>query len=109
MEIDIKCAECGKMTRNFELGKLFYIHDRIKESVIIQDSLICPKCKKDISNEKCLIKENYFFMRLVAANVCLSIGEMPDHLRDALPIFREEEYAIIKEQCKSRPTFVMKF
>ncbi len=109
MEIDIKCTECGKMTRNFELGKLFYIPNHVKESVVILDAVICPKCKKDISNEKFLVKESYFFMRLITANVCLSMGETPDHLRVALPVFNQGEYAILKEKCKSRPTFVMKF
>ena len=108
METDIKCLECGKVTRNFELGRVFYNPGKAAESVIIQDAVVCPKCDKDVSNEKFLIKQNSFFMSLITANACLS-EETPKNLRHTLPVFREKDYLIIKDRCKSKPKFAEKF
>ena len=44
MEIDIKCLECGKGTRNFQLGNLFYCLKRPTETAVIKEVIFCPKC-----------------------------------------------------------------
>ncbi len=56
METDIKCGECCKGTRHFKLGKIFYSTDNLSETIMGKNRTICPKCKKDISNKKCLVK-----------------------------------------------------
>ena len=109
MKADIKCLECGKMTRHVEPGRLFYTTAKPSERVIIENAVICPKCKKDLSGERFLLKKNYFMISLLAANVCLSIGEkVPEHLAGAFPV-TQHDYDLLKLRCKSRPQLVGKF
>ena len=108
MESDIKCLECGKITRKFELGKLFYDINKPLESMIILNSVICQKCKIDISNEKFSIKSHEILMKFVVSNLGASIGDVPNHLRDAYPV-NKEEYNKMKIVCKSKPKLVNKF
>ena len=49
MRIDIKCSECGKVTRKHEIGGVIYCVDKPKYEVIVTNKIICPKCRKDIS------------------------------------------------------------
>ena len=108
MEIDIKCLECGKGTRNFQLGNLFYCLKRPTETAVIKEVIFCPKCKKDISNKKCLIKENDFLGKLLAISIISSIEKLPSHLKYTFCI-NEEDHKKIKENCKTSPNFVRKF
>lgn len=101
MEIDIKCLECGKATRKFELGKMFYLPQNASDTLVVKNSIICPKCKKDISGERCIVKANELLMRLVTANICISVGDLPPHLEGAFSI-RKKDYDLVKGICKSR-------
>ena len=108
MESDIKCLECGKMTRNFELGELICDLRKPIKTIIVKDTIICPKCKKDVSNEKFALKENYTLMKLVAANISISIGDVPKHLRRAYSL-ETGIYNQHKSAFKSKPKLVGKF
>ena len=107
MQIDIKCSLCGKGTRNFELGEIFYLADDVSKSIIVKDTIICPKCSKDISNGQCMIRENELLMRLVTANLCLSDGDVPNHLQGAFPL-NKKDYRFVNDKCKSRLKLVRK-
>ena len=101
MQIDIKCLECGKGTRGFELGEVFYLPEKPSETLAVKNTITCPKCRKDISNGNCMVKINEFLMRLVTANICLSVGEMPKHLQGAYPL-RKRDYDLVKDNCQAR-------
>lgn len=113
MEADIKCLVCGRMTRHFELGELYYNVDKPASAIIVKEQVVCPKCKTDISQRKCAVKENYFLMRLVAATISLTMeakGEfaVPQHLQGAIPL-RKKQYQIVASNCKTRLQLVGKF
>ena len=105
MEIGIKCSSCSRSTRNFELGEIFYLAGNASKSIIVKDAIICPKCSKDISNNKCMVKENELLISFVAANLCLSEGGVPKHLQGAFPL-NKKDYEFIKGKCKSRLKFI---
>ncbi|MBI2670752.1 hypothetical protein HYX18_02140 [Candidatus Woesearchaeota archaeon] len=75
MEIDIKCVRCGKATRYFNLGRIYYEIENPSQRVAVENSIICPKCKEDISRGQCLVKLHYFMMSLLTANMALKIEE----------------------------------
>ncbi|MDI6738579.1 MAG: hypothetical protein QME12_08795 [Nanoarchaeota archaeon] len=105
MQIDIKCAECGKMTRKFELGNVCYSVENPSETFRVVNKIICPKCKKDISNEKCLIEQNELLFSIMAANIGLWVGaSVPRHLRGIKMAYRAD---LIK--AKSKPLLVKRF
>ncbi len=101
MEIDIKCLNCGKVTKNFELGEMFYLPENASETLVVKNQIICPKCRKDISDEKCSVRANELLMRLVAANICLSAGDLPKHLQGAFPLLKRD-YSLFKGNCQAR-------
>ena len=108
MEIDIKCMECGKGTRKFELGGLFYLEDKPSETVVVKNTIICPKCMKDISDGRCIVKTYDFMMSLITANLCRSCGDVPKHLRGAI-FLQKKDYNLIKDSCKSRLNIAVRF
>ena len=108
MESDIKCLECGKITRKVELGKIFYALESPSKTILIENTIICPKCSKDISNGKCALKINETLMKLVAANISISIGEIPEHLSGTYYL-NKKEYEKTRMICKSKPKMVSKF
>ncbi len=108
MEADIKCSECGKATRNFELGEIFYLPENASESIIVKNKITCPKCGKDISDRKCRVKQNDLLMRLVTANISISCGDVPEHLKGAYPLLKKD-YDLIKNKCQSKLNLVQKF
>lgn len=101
MEIDIKCSECGKGTRKVELGDIFYLPENASDSLIVKNHITCPKCKNDISDEKCIVKTNELLMRLATANICLSLDDVPKHLQGAYPL-RKRDYDLVKDNCQAR-------
>ena len=113
MRADIKCADCGKMTRHVELGELYYDIDDALQTVVVKERIGCPKCKADISDRRYMVKKNYFFMRIFAANFLL-MGEaeerftVPQHLQGVIPL-EKQQHNIIAPQCKARLQFVKKF
>ena len=108
MESDIKCLECGRITRNFELGEVICDFNKPSKTLLVKDTLMCPKCKKDISNEKFAIKENDMLMKLVAANISISIGNVPKHLKRAYCL-ETKIYNRHKSPFNSKPKLVGKF
>ena len=112
MQIDIKCAGCGKITRHFELGVLYCNIDNTRATLLVKNTIICPKCRSDISDKKCLVKAHYFFMSLLAVNIS-RMGEkdgfsVPLHLRGAFSL-RKQQYNLIASSCKARLRLVDKF
>lgn len=107
MEADIKCSECGKITRNFELGEMFYLPEKASESLIVKNKITCPKCGKDISKNKCMVKQNDMLMRFVTANICTRLDDVPDHLKGAYPLLKKD-YDLVKDKCASRLKLVQK-
>ncbi len=108
MEIDIKCLDCGKRTRHFELGDIYYLLEKPSETPIVKNLIICPKCRKDISNGNCMVKTNDFLIRLVTVNICLSVNDMPKHLQGAYPL-QKRDYDLIKDNCQARLKMVDRF
>jgi hypothetical protein len=109
MEANIKCMECKKGTRHFELGLLIYDLANSDNSLLIKDAIICPKCKKDISNQKCMVKTNEIMMSMIAANLCRSSKiSVPMHLRNTYPLDKKN-YNAVKSQFKSKLYLVDKF
>ena len=108
MEANIKCFECEKITRNLELGKLFYLKDNPSKSLIVKDKIICPKCKKDISDNKCIVKSNELLMKFITANLSISSGSVPNYLKGAYPLM-EQDYYLIQKKCFSKLRLVKRF
>ncbi len=113
MQIHIKCLKCGRGTRNFEIGGVYYLTDRPSETFITERKIICPKCNNDISDEKCLIKVHDLMWRLLAANIGLimkveDITPIPKHLSKILPL-QKNEYEIMRQRSKGNPKIVDKF
>jgi len=65
MEIEIKCLECGKRTRRFEISPAVYTM-KGDMGILLRDNISCPKCKKDISNDKCIDEFDKKKLRLIA-------------------------------------------
>ena len=105
MEIDIKCAECGKRTLKFNLGGVYYLVDKPSETVIVENTIICSK---DISSGKCMVKGNDLLMMFLTANICLQTGKVPKHLQKILPL-NKPEYEILKNKAKARVMLEEKF
>jgi len=109
MEIDIKCSECGKMTKNFDIEGVYYLVENPSSTFIVEDKIICPKCGKDISNKKCLVKGKDLLIKLLVANLCLMEGRIPEHLSKILPLTNKRDYKIFKEKAKAKVKLVEKF
>lgn len=102
MEIDIKCLECSKGTRKHDIGGVIYCIDKPSNGIILINKIICPKCKKDISEGKCLVKGHEFLMSCIAANICVMAGEkVPVHLQKALPA-NKKDFEMYKMQYNGR-------
>jgi hypothetical protein len=108
--------ECGKRTMNYELGDVFYrvddkSSDEIENDVLVKDPVVCPKCKKDISDGKFEIKSTDFLIAMTTASICL-IGQLkghkfktPIHLRGGFSL-NPEDFEKMKPICRSKPKFV---
>jgi len=111
MELEIKCLECGKRTRRFEIGPAAYVM-KGDMGILLRDTITCPKCKKDISNDKCVTPKGMFMISLMALTVGM-IGEkeekfqLPPHLMD-LAIVTQENYDTLKKQSKASIKLVNK-
>lgn len=104
-EDGIECYECGKGTRNFELGDLFYCKD-IDLGILVKNPIFCPKCNSDISDEKCLVKEHELLMKIVTANLCASSKmKIPKHLKGS-NIINENDHEKFSSYCKSKLKFI---
>lgn len=108
MQIDIQCKECKRITRNYELGEIFYSHVDPTTYVLIKNSIICPKCNENISNKKCMIKKNEFLISIVTAQILVSIGEFKEHLAGVY-LIKKEDFKKIEPLCKSQPIFLNSF
>ena len=103
MQIEIKCLECDKRTRHFEIGPAVFTAEGDSE-ILLRDTIICPKCKKDIS-QKCITPSGRFMLSLMALTMGM-IGEkegnfsIPPHLR-GLAIVTKENYEQLKRQSKA--------
>mgnify|MGYP001567293620 CR=1 FL=1 len=104
MELEIKCLECGKRTRRFEIGPAVFTADGCKE-ILLRDPIICPKCKHDISNGKCITPSGMFMITLMA--IIIGMKEKKDggfeihpHLK-GLAIVTKENYEMLKKQSKA--------
>ncbi|MBU0980574.1 MAG: hypothetical protein KJ709_07230 [Nanoarchaeota archaeon] len=102
MQTDIKCAECGKVTRRFQLGNVYYNTQKTSSPIIVKDSITCPKCKADISQGKCMVRMSNVYMSFIAINILAADNEpIPPHLQGAIPL-RRQEYQQIAKTCKAR-------
>jgi hypothetical protein len=112
----IKCIECGKRTMNYELGDVFYRLDDENPSedgndVLVKDPVVCPKCKKDISDGKFELNSTYFHLSLITADFC-RIGQLkgqeietPAHLRGGYSL-NPADFEKMKPICRSKPKLV---
>jgi len=104
--------ECGKKTMNFELGDVFYRLDdknstESENDVLVKDPVVCPKCKKDISDGKCEVNSTYFHLALITADIC-RIGQLkgqeietPPHLRGGYSLI-PADFEKMKPVCRSK-------
>lgn len=112
MQLEIKCLECQKRTRSFEIGPAAYPIEGGNE-ILLKDKIFCPKCKKDISNGKCIARESDLLISLMAITVGALAGredktfKIPPHLQ-GMTIFSKECYHQLKAQCKGAITLVTK-
>ena len=112
MQIEIKCLECGKRTRYFEIGPAAYTMEGGDE-IILRDKIFCPKCKKEINNGKCVALSGELMISLMALTIGM-IGEkegnfeIPPHLR-RMALVSKENFNKLKEQSKRAITLVTKF
>lgn len=112
MELEIKCMECGKRTRHFEIGPAAFTAGEGEKEVIVRDSIVCPKCKKDISNGKCVTGGGQFLISLIALAAGM-LGEregtfkVPPHLRN-MALVSKENYEILRKQSKASIKLVEK-
>jgi hypothetical protein len=112
----IKCLECGKRTMDFELGDVFYRVDdksstEIEKDVLVKDLVVCPKCKKDISDGKFEIDSTDFLLAMITAGIC-RIGQLknqefetPTHLRGGYSL-NPTDFEKMKPFCRSKPKLV---
>lgn len=104
MDLEIKCLECDKRTRHFEIGPAVFTLGDNKE-ILLRDNIICPKCKKDISEGKCVTPSGMFMIFLMALTMGM-MGEkegnfqIPPHLR-GIAIVSKENYEALKKQSKA--------
>ena len=104
MELEIKCLECGKGTRRFEIGPAAFTM-KGDMGILLRDTIACPKCKKDISNGKCITPSGMFIISLLASTMAM-MGEkegnfqLPPHLR-MMAIVTKENYDALKKQSKA--------
>ena len=104
MDLEIKCLECGRRTKHFEIGPAVFTVDGSKEILLI-DQIICPKCKKDISNGKCVTPSGMFLITLMAIIIGMKgekdgSFEIPPHLK-GLAIVTKENYEMLIKQSKA--------
>jgi hypothetical protein len=117
MEVQyIKCMECGKRTMNFELGDVFYrVADESptkgEKNILVKDPVVCPKCKKDISDGKFELNSRDFFITMITASIC-RLGkiqgkkfETPSHLRGGYSL-SAADFEKMKRICRSKPKLV---
>lgn len=112
MRVEIKCLECGKRTRNFELGPAAYSMEGGGE-IILRDEIVCSKCGKNISHEKCVALGGEAVINLTAwmiAKIAEKEGMMPfpPHLRDMI-ILSKEDCSKLKKQSKGVVKLVTSF
>ena len=104
MELEIKCLECDRRTRRFEIGPAAFTPNG-DMGILLKDNIICPKCKKDISEGKCVTPSGTFIISLMALTMGM-IGEkegnlqIPPHLR-GMAIVTKENYDALKKQSKA--------
>ncbi|MCZ7402871.1 MAG: hypothetical protein O8C61_11680 [Candidatus Methanoperedens sp.] len=112
----IKCMECGKRTMNYELGDVFYRLDdksstERENDVLVKDPVVCPKCKKNISDGKFEINSTDFHLAMITASIC-RIGQLkghkfatPAHLRGGYSL-NPADFEKMKHICRSKPKLV---
>lgn len=98
---------------NFELGDVFYRVDdkssaEVENDFIIKDPVVCPKCKKDISERKFEIKSTDIFIAMTTASIC-RIGQLknqkfktPAHLMGGYSL-NPADFEKMKPFCRSKP------
>ncbi len=105
MELEIKCLDCGKRTRRFEIGPAVFAPNN-NQKILLRDNIICPKCKHDISDGKCITPSGMFMISLMIITmwqVAEKEGdrfELPPHLR-GIAIVSKENYEVLKKQSKA--------
>ena len=94
------------------MGTVFHSINNPVESVLILEPIFCPKCEKNISGEKCLIKRNEFGFSLAAANILRltdkKSADIPQHLQNAFCV-TQQDFEQLKRICNSKPKLVQKF
>lgn len=105
MDLEIKCLDCDKRTRRFEIGPVVFTPEDNRE-ILLRDNIICPKCKKDISEGKCVTPSGMFMISLMAITMEMmaekdgSRFKLPPHL-GGMAIVSKENYEALKKQSKA--------
>ncbi len=109
MQLEIKCNICGKRTRNFELGIVFYCFSTETFLAYTRDAIICPKCNQNISDRNCLVKGNYLGLSALTAKVCVSARvDLPAHLQNGI-LFDKKDLPHIRSLCHGQLCVVDRF
>ena len=112
MNIEIKCLECGRRTRNFEIGPAVYAVE-YDDELLLKNNIFCPKCKKDISYGKCVISAGEFFLSMTALTIVKianteNYTEIPEHLQNIL-IITKENFDYFRDKGKAKIIIVKNF
>lgn len=101
---------------DFELGDVFYrVDDKnstdCETDILVKDPVVCPKCKKDISDGKFEINSSDFLLAMITAGIC-RIGQLKDqefktpaHLRGGYSL-NPADFEKMKQICISKPKLV---
>jgi hypothetical protein len=106
MQATILCLECNKQTVHFELGQILYCQQTPTESFLVKNRILCPKCKKDVSDQRFAIGERETLMQLIVVNMLMASKEpVPSHLRGVILATRTG-YDQLKADFYARPKLV---
>lgn len=101
---------------SYELGDVFYrVDDKSsnegENDVLVKNPVVCPKCKKDISDRKFEINSRDFLLAMITAGIC-RIGQLkgheietPAHLRGGYSL-NPADFEKMKPICRSKPKLV---
>ncbi len=109
MIIDIKCLKCGKGTRDYDLGTVFVFNSDTEDCILVKNPVICPKCKRDVSDRKFAVKRHEFWPMVFAASLPIPFKSLLTPHLAGLKALDAHKYEGFNRSCKARPKVVRSF
>ena len=83
--------------------------DDVVRTLIVSESVICPKCKRDVSKQRFAIKENDLLWKIFTINMCWLSGiDFLQHLK-GVHMIKKEEYDVMNKLDMTKPLLVKNF